>query len=671
MKSTIKIFLSIITITLSCFSAFSQISTFPSSQGFEGTFTIGTNVEFIPNWTGNDVQANARIFKSDIARTGTGAMGVIPTGTFNGLVTIKLNLIAKENGVVSFYAASSFNSGSRPAEVSMRTSSDNGLTWSAYDSIVSLPNSNTSYSQYTYTLPASADNKANVLVQIQIARSASGSGTVAIALFDDFEFNASSLSSPAITANPIALTGFSYLENNGPSTEQTYTLSASNLVGTGDIVLTASSDFEISLSNSNYTDVINLPFAAGEITNQPFTVYVRLKSGLNANNYTGTISHVGGNATTTVNLSGEVIFPVNPPLFDLSNADFSFDSWASNSAAGTYPNNMRFTFTSDPTGGTYNPLADGTALYDCVYNGSARSRIIGRNNDGISFVATASSAFNDCESGAAANTRFVGTAVIGLNTSGLDNAKIQWLNRLISQTDIGREFAIRLQYRLANTGNFIDFVDTPQYLSAGKLAGSTELVEFDLPSNVLNQPELYLRLVYFQVANNGGGTRPEIGIDDILITKVSTSVFYSKANGDLSLAENWNTETDGSGTDATDFTSDNQEFVFNRNIGVLDNALTISGADSKFIIENGSELQLEAAGKLTLNVDLENNGTLTLKSGATILTNGDISGSGTYNVEQFLKGSGGATPNGRFYYMGTPVTGATTSVFDAENNIPK
>jgi hypothetical protein len=159
-----------------------------------------------------------------------------------------------------------------------------------------------------------------------------------------------------------------------------------------------------------------------------------------------------------------------------------------------------------------------------------------------------------------------------------------------------------------------------------------------------------------------------IYIDDILVEELVSSVFYSKANGDLSLPSNWNTEIDGSGTDAVDFTSESQTFIYNRNNSSLNSPLEISGLYSKLVLENGSELELEPAGRLTLNVELENNGTLTLKSGATILTNNGMSGNGTYNVEQFLKGSGGATPNGRFYYMGTPVTGATTGVFDAANN---
>jgi hypothetical protein len=84
--------------------------------------------------------------------------------------------------------------------------------------------------------------------------------------------------------------------------------------------------------------------------------------------------------------------------------------------------------------------------------------------------------------------------------------------------------------------------------------------------------------------------------------------------------------------------------------------------NNQLIVQNGAAL--------TVSGDLTNNGTITLKSGATLVqtTGSTTAGSGTYNVEQFLKGSGGATPNGRFYYMGTPVTGATTSVFDAANN---
>jgi hypothetical protein len=87
-------------------------------------------------------------------------------------------------------------------------------------------------------------------------------------------------------------------------------------------------------------------------------------------------------------------------------------------------------------------------------------------------------------------------------------------------------------------------------------------------------------------------------------------------------------------------------------------------------IESGANITVLSGNSLTVNGVLTNDGVLTLKSGATLVqTTGSTSaGAGTYNVEQFLKGSGGATPNGRFYYMGTPVSGATTSVFNAAGN---
>jgi hypothetical protein len=107
-------------------------------------------------------------------------------------------------------------------------------------------------------------------------------------------------------------------------------------------------------------------------------------------------------------------------------------------------------------------------------------------------------------------------------------------------------------------------------------------------------------------------------------------------------------------------------------VPAADNQIAILTGASNYPIVNNLNidncLTIESGATMTVSGDLINDATITLKSGATILTNGNISGSGIYNVEQFLKGSGGATPNGRFYYMGTPVTGANTSVFNPEGN---
>jgi autotransporter-associated beta strand protein len=83
-------------------------------------------------------------------------------------------------------------------------------------------------------------------------------------------------------------------------------------------------------------------------------------------------------------------------------------------------------------------------------------------------------------------------------------------------------------------------------------------------------------------------------------------------------------------------------------------------------IANGATLALGPNKQFDLNSTFANNGTLNLKSGATILHGGSntISGTGSYVVEQAITGSNsGGTPNGRFWYLGSPVTSVSSSVF--------
>jgi hypothetical protein len=117
---------------------------------------------------------------------------------------------------------------------------------------------------------------------------------------------------PVINANPQVLTGFTYVAGSGPSAHQTYSLSAANLTGSGNIVATAPADYEISLNGTTYSTSLNLPFAAGIITGQPATVYTRLKSGLAAGTYNNEqIVHSGGGAPNmSVTCSGSVTLPV-------------------------------------------------------------------------------------------------------------------------------------------------------------------------------------------------------------------------------------------------------------------------------------------------------------------------------------------------------------------------
>ncbi len=67
--------------------------------------------------------------------------------------------------------------------------------------------------------------------------------------------------------------------------------------------------------------------------------------------------------------------------------------------------------------------------------------------------------------------------------------------------------------------------------------------------------------------------------------------------------------------------------------------------------------------KLTVNGVLTNNGTFTINSGSTLVqgTSSTISGSGNYDVLQNITGSGGISPNGRFWYLGSPLSNGSSS----------
>lgn len=103
------------------------------------------------------------------------------------------------------------------------------------------------------------------------------------------------------------------------------------------------------------------------------------------------------------------------------------------------------------------------------------------------------------------------------------------------------------------------------------------------------------------------------------------------------------------------------------------NADVIVATAGKVTVDANTTLRsvsLNAGGKLDLpsGRTLAVTGNFMLKSGSRFVdlnTNGGLTVSGTTTIQQDLTGTGGATPNGRFWYVGTPVNGATSAVFDA------
>jgi len=88
---------------------------------------------------------------------------------------------------------------------------------------------------------------------------------------------------PTWVVEPTELTGFTYFEGMGPSAYKTFTITASNLESTIEVIAPSSGHYEISLWDNNYHDYLELFPESGAIVE---TIYVRLVAGLPQGDYT-------------------------------------------------------------------------------------------------------------------------------------------------------------------------------------------------------------------------------------------------------------------------------------------------------------------------------------------------------------------------------------------------
>jgi len=145
--------------------------------------------------------------------------------------------------------------------------------------------------------------------------SASG-GTFSV---DSFEFNGVVELSPTpqVSAAPSTITGLNYFENAGPSASQTISVTGANLTpASGNLTASATSGFEVSTDNTNFSSSVNVAYTGGALTNVP--VYVRQTAGTAAGDYSGTVTISGGGAPVdaTVSVSGKVVIPFDIPFFN-------------------------------------------------------------------------------------------------------------------------------------------------------------------------------------------------------------------------------------------------------------------------------------------------------------------------------------------------------------------
>lgn len=174
---------------------------------------------------------------------------------------------------------------------------------------------NTSVQTHTFTVAQSTSSSAVTYRFYGWAESTGGSGGFE-GTGDDIVVNGTVVStggSPAISVSPSSLTGFSTTSGT-PSASQSYTLSGSNLSpASGNITVTAPTDFEVSLDNSSFSASVNVAYTGGTLSST--TVYTRIASTASAGAPSGNISNAGGGATAqTVAVDGSVTAPCNSLL---------------------------------------------------------------------------------------------------------------------------------------------------------------------------------------------------------------------------------------------------------------------------------------------------------------------------------------------------------------------
>ncbi len=159
----------------------------------------------------------------------------------------------------------------------------------------------------TYTIPAGTTSIPSIKF------SSSGGGQVFV-----FSVQVNScLNIPSLILNPTSLSGFTYAENYGPSAEQSFSISGTNLTA-GNITITAPTGYEVKTTGT-FGSSATIAASAGTLA--ATTVYVRLAAGQTENtSITGDISVSGAGVTTAqkVALTGSVtgaptlVFTPNP-----------------------------------------------------------------------------------------------------------------------------------------------------------------------------------------------------------------------------------------------------------------------------------------------------------------------------------------------------------------------
>ena len=190
----------------------------------------------------------------------------------------------------------------------------------------------------------------------------------------------------------------------------------------------------------------------------------------------------------------------------LADCGYFIKEWSSFSAKGSSPSNSKFIFLNQKDPDINSKIVGFTSG---EYNHLNRSRIVGREKDGLSFINTGGPSEND-------GYPFgqLGGLIVAANTKGIDSAWISWTSKTISAGD--RKYAIKLLYRVGTSDDFKE-VDVKTTYHGHKTAGHLSKFErIALPKATINKPYVQFFWKYYYTGDGKNGSRDELGIDDII-----------------------------------------------------------------------------------------------------------------------------------------------------------
>lgn len=337
--------------------------------------------------------------------------------------------------------------------------------------------------------------------------------------------------------------------NNRPNIARQHVVSQFGLTGTAALT--------VNVSNTNYGYVkVNtvdiLPTTAGlsqtpypwtgtYFKGVPFNITARPKKGYKFSHWQdGSI--ILYDSTLSVNLSAarsltavfdlDSTFNSTPSSYSLANCNYEFNNWSSTNSAGTYPANMRFVYMTD-LDPTLTSVID-TVAYG-AYNLTSKTRINGLGNAGISFINTS----NTTTPNVGYPGLKLGGAILALRTFGVNEAFVQWTGGTVTPNT--RQYAIRLQYRIGDSGSFTDILDGSgnpvEYVRNATAGHSQSFPPIALPTAIMNKPYVQLFWRYYYTGIGTSNARDELRLDDIIITRGKCQ---SNANGQWNSVSTWN-----------------------------------------------------------------------------------------------------------------------------------